>query len=295
VSRRRAWLPGIVLPLVAWLLLPAVLAVPPTARAGVAAAAETPPSATSDWRPHRLSRCASHPELSDANRAVLDEALELFRLDNGGDAISVLETALGGAEPDPWHLLVLAQLYVLAGQGEPHCLPTSGPAAPTGDWDRDRARLLDRADALLAHLAAAWPDDGLVSFLRADAARAAGDHAAAAEHDFHGRGQCTYLSSLNLVSSLRDLSLKAPRVIAPVVPVYPEDCARDGVSGEVVLDLLIDPMGRPSEVVVVQGADRRLERAAAAAVPDGGYQAAQVGYYPVWSWLRVPVRFTLEN
>jgi TonB family protein len=265
------------------------------AGAGVAAAGETPPPATSDWRPHRLSRCALHPELSAAGRAVLDEALELFRLDNGGDAISVLETALQDGEPDPWHLLVLAQLYVLAGQGEPHCLPTSGPAAPSGDWDHDRARLLDRADGLLALLAVAWPDDGLVSFLRADAARAADDHAAAAEFDFHGRGQCTYLSSLNLVSGLRDLSLKAPRVIAPVVPVYPEDCARDGVSGEVVLDLLIDPLGRPSEVVVVQRADRRLERAAAAAVPDGGYQAAQVGYYPVWSWLRVPVRFTLEN
>jgi TonB family protein len=179
--------------------------------------------------------------------------------------------------------------------GEPHCQPSAGPEPASGDWPRDRARWLDRAQRLLDRVEAAWPDDGLVDFLRADAARAAGDQEAAAHRDLQGRGKCTHMESLDLVAAMRDLGRKPPRVIAPIVPEYPEDAIRARVQGEVVLDLLIDPQGRAAEAVVVGRADRRLANAARAAARDGGYQAAMVGYYPVWSWLRVPVRFSLGN
>ena len=57
--------------------------------------------------------------------------------------------ALATGRRDPWLIFLLAQIYVMAGQGEPHCQPLSGPAAPTGDWPRDQARWLERADLLL--------------------------------------------------------------------------------------------------------------------------------------------------
>ena len=47
-------------------------------------------------------------------------------------------------------------------------------------------------------------------------------------------------------------------------------------------------LGRPANAAPL------LETAREAAA-GGGYQAAQLGYYPVWSWLRVPVQFSLEN
>jgi TonB family protein len=261
---------------------------------GIAGAAEKPPP-DSDWRLHRLSRCAPHAPVFPDSRAAMEEALELVRLDNGGDAMAVLEAALAEEGARPWLRLLLAQLYVLAGQGEPHCRPLEGPAAATGDWPRDRMRWLQRADELLVSLTAIWPDDSLVDFLRADAARAAGDPEAAAEHDFRGRGKCSYRQSLQLVQSLRDLRPRPPQVLEPIVPEYPSECARRGIEGLVVLDLLIDPQGRAVEVVVIGRADRRLAAAAREAAAGGGYQAAQLGYYPVWSWLRVPVQFTLEN
>ena len=103
------------------------------------------------------------------------------------------------------------------------------------------------------------------------------------------------MESIDLLRGLRGLGRRAARVLEPIVPEYPQECVQRGIQGEVVLDLLIDPQGRVCEVVVAGAADKELARAARNAAVDGGYQAAQVGYYPVWSWLRVPVRFTLEN
>jgi hypothetical protein len=255
---------------------------------------EMPPP-DGDWRLHRLSRCDPHSPLTSGLEPVMEEALELFRLGNGGDAIAVLETSVEEFGPRPWPLLLLAQLYVLAGQGESHCRPLEGPAAGTGEWPGDQRRWLGRAEELLVDLAAIWTDDGLVEFLRADAARAAGDPGAAAEHDFRGRDKCSHRESLQFVQALRDLRPRPAQVVESIVPTYPPECARDGVEGLVLLDLLIDPQGRAVEVAVIGRADRRLVTAARTAALGGGYQAAQLGYYPVWSWLRVPVRFTLEK
>jgi TonB family protein len=262
--------------------------------AGSSPAGETPaPDGT--WRPHRLSRCDRPSPPYPAARAALDEALLLFGLENGGDAVVVLEDALTRQARSPWLRLLLAQIYVLAGQGEEHCLPTGGPAAPRGDWPDDRRRCLLRADALLADLLATWPDDGLVWFLRADAARALGDLEAASEHDLRGRRCCTRLETLEFVADLRDLRRRQADLLTPITPEYPAECLQRRIEGEVVLDLLIDPEGRVAEAVPVNRADRRLVRSAQAAAADAGFQAARVGYYPIWSWIEVSVNFTLEN
>jgi TonB family protein len=61
-----------------------------------------------------------------------------------------------------------------------------------------------------------------------------------------------------------------------------------------MLDVLVDPEGRVAQVEVVQGPSA-LTAAAVAAARDAGYQAARVGVYPVWAWLRVPVSFTVPT
>jgi TonB family protein len=190
---------------------------------------------------------------------------------------------------------LLAQIYLLAGQGEPHCLPSSGALAPRGDWELDRRRLLARSGDLLTRLGRAWPDDGTVDFLRADVDRARDDQEAAAEHDFRGRGKCTHTETLDLLRQMRGLGLRPAKIVEPIAPNYPEEAARRRIEGEVTVDLLIDPFGRVAAARQVGPADPTLVRAAIAAAPFGGFQAAQVGYYPVWSWLRVPVRFRLGN
>ncbi len=261
----------------------------------VASRADEVPPPDGPWRAHQLQRCGRPAPAAPAVRVVLEEARELFDLANGGDAVVVLEAGLGRHPTSPWLKLFLAQVYILAGQGEPHCLPTGGPAAPTGDWPTDRRRCLARADHLLSQLGGDWRDDGIVWFLRADAARAMDDPEAAGAFDLEGRRCCTRQESLSFIAGLRDLGRKPAELLTPIVPEYPQECLRRRIQGRVVLDLLVDPQGRVAEAVAVNRADRRLEAAAAEAAAGAGYQAARVGYYPIWSWIQVSVSFTLEN
>lgn len=272
--------------LVGWFLSTGICGEPAPARAGT-------PTPDDLWRPHQLEHCHDHPEPRGAVRAYFDEARALFAARNGGDAASLLEMAVAEQGGHPWLLLLLGQIYILAGQGEPHCQPSSGPLAPGGDWPQDRLRLLRRGEEVLTSLGRAWPHDGVVDFLLADAARARDDHETAAERDHRGREKCTYLASLDLLRDLRDLQRRTPRLLVPLAPEYPESAVRRRIQGEVVFDLLIDPHGRVASVQQVGDAEPVLVKAALAAVEDGGYRAGQVGYYPVWSWLRIPVRFTL--
>lgn len=259
------------------------------------AAGQERPGPDGAWRVHQLSRCHRPPPPSVGARAYLAEGLELFDLENGGDAIVVLEDGLTREPLSPWIRLLLAQIYILAGQGEPHCQPSGGPMAPTGDWDTDRVCWLERADQLLGGLAGTWPDDGIVRFLRADAARALGDVERAAEFDYAGRQLCTRVATLDFVADLRGLGRKTADLTTPIVPDYPEECARKNVAGVVSLDLLVDPQGRVAESVPLNRVDRRLVSAAREAAADAGFHAAMVGYYPVWSWIRIEISFTLEN
>ena len=255
---------------------------------------EVPPP-DGPWRPHLLARCGRHASAVGAFGDFFQEARELFLVRTGGDASILLEMAIGELGEHPWLNLMLAQIYILAGQGEPHCVPTSGPLAPAGDWGRDRLRLLERGMDLLEGLSLAWTDDGIVDFLKADAARARGDHASAAEHDFRGRQKCSHTESLDLLAMMRDLRRRPAELLELPEPVYPPSAARRRAQGVVVFDLLIDPFGRVAAVHQVGRTDPALAAAAREAVLGGGYQAARVAYYPVWSWLRIPIHFVIGD
>lgn len=256
--------------------------------------AEIPPS-DGPWRPHLLARCQKHFPPRGRVLEYVDEAQHLFRSHNGGDASELLEIAIAEQGGHPWLLLLLAQIYLLAGQGEPHCLPSSGPLAPGGDWSRDRERLLERGEDLLNQLARIWSDDSVVDFLAADLARIRDDHAGAAELDHLGRRNCSHMESLELLASLRGLHRRPAELLTLPDPAYPAAAIARRAQGEVVFDILIDPFGRVHTVHQVGRADADLARSAMQAIRDGGYQAACIGYYPVWSWLRVPVRFRIAH
>jgi len=219
----------------------------------------------------------------------------LYGLGNGGDAAVVLEEGLFRHPTSPWIRLFLAQIYVQAGQGEPYFMPTGGPAAPAGHWPDDRRRCLERADLLLSRIGGDWRDDGIVWFLRADVARALDQPEVAGDHDLAGRRACTRRESLDFIAELRGLGRKPAEVVTPITPDYPEDCLRQRVEGRVELDLLIDPEGRVAQWTPANRGDRRLQEAAGQAASAAGFQAARVGYYPIWSWIRVSVSFALEN
>ncbi|MBU0741049.1 energy transducer TonB [bacterium] len=246
------------------------------------------------WRPHELSRCVGADQAVPCRDAleVLSTAHALFLVGEGGDAVIELELYLSGqgrGEGLAW--LTLGQLYVLAGQGEPSIEPREGPGAITGDWDVDRPRLLARAEKVLRVAASLRPDDSVVDFLLADAARARGDMPAAAALVEQGLGKCTLASSTAVLVRYQGLNPHPAAQTGGVEPEYPAAAARDGISGEVVLDLLVGPTGRVSQVSVASSPDRRLGEAAVSAMRQAEFAPGRLGKYPVWSWVRATVAF----
>ena len=93
-----------------------------------------------------------------------------------------------------------------------------------------------------------------------------------------------------------DAQTSAEEVIGEGSEAAAEDVAqREGIEGEVVLDLLIDPEGEVAQVIVISSPAPSLGEAASIALRQGDYEAARMGKYPLWAWLRIPVRFGLKD
>jgi TonB family protein len=244
------------------------------------------------WRLHRLSRCAGADlkGTTHADTKALKLAQELFEYGEGGDAIVELELRLEeSVVHDGLLLLTLAQLYVLAGQGEPTLVPTEGPAGDTGSWEKNKPRFLKRAIHLLNEARQIRPDDGCVDYLHADAVRALGDLKTADQYFMAGKGKCSLLSSLEMLARYQHLSPSSAVQTGMDSPVYPADAAADAVRGEVVLDLLVSPHGKVVQVEKVSSPDARLVKSAIKASRSSTFKPGRMGKYPVWSWARLGV------
>lgn len=87
-----------------------------------------------------------------------------------------------------------------------------------------------------------------------------------------------------------------PRAIRDIVPVYPEDADRDGLSGTVRLQLKLEADGRVSEVEVI-GADPPglFEASARAAFADARFTPAYRGGKPVRVQMLIEVAYDWEG
>jgi TonB family protein len=263
------------------------------AAAGVATGREKAPP-DGPWRPHRLERCADRVANDLAVQAALDEAAGHHARGNGSDAFAQLEDCLREHGEAPDLLLTLGQLYLLAALGRESVVPRAGPAARTGEWARDRGAWLNRAETLLAAAGRLRPDDAVVDYLLAEVARERGDLETAMATELRAMRKCTCTESFEIVRRDQGVRDFPAQVTSQIVPLYPQEARARRRQGRVVLDLLLDPEGRVAQVETVAG-DPVLATAAAAAAVDAGYQAARVGLYPIWSWLRVTIDFRLRG
>jgi TonB family protein len=242
-----------------------------------------------------LSRCPKDTNVPSIVEKELGLCWQLFRDGSGSDGIIELELTLEETRRHPLVLVALGQLYLMAGQGVPELLPSEGPAADTGSWERNRPRLLARARDLLLEAGRARPDDAAVDYLLADVARAGGDHAGADRLAAAGLGKCTGGRSFLMMRQYQELNLYPPELRAAATPDYPESAVIKGVSGQVVLDVLLDPTGLVRQVAVVSTPSADLARAAGEAFRTSEFAPGRVGKYPVWAWLRVATNFSLGS
>lgn len=245
------------------------------------------------WRPHKVSWCAGEMAVPQEVEELLALCFDFFQEGSGTDGMLELELALEAGKRHPLVLVTLGQLYLIAGQGEPDLLPPEGPAADVGNWPRNKVRLLHRAESLLSEASSLRPDEAAIDYLLADVWRAREDFLKAKSFVFQGAAKCTQGRMLATLAEYQELNPHPGRFLGGPDPVYPEEALAQGVSGEVVLDLLISPLGEVRQATVVAGPSVALAEAAAVALSEGEWEAGTVGKYGVWSWLRVHTNFAL--
>lgn len=246
------------------------------------------------WRPHRLKACLEDTDVPPRIEKYLAVCSEYFRDGSGSDGMIELEMGLAAGYHHSLMTLTLGQLYLLAGQGDPDLLPFEGPASDVGDWSRNRVRLLQRAEDLLQEAATDRGDDAAVFYLLADVARARGDQAAAAELVAKGMNLCTGGRSFGILWQYQKLNRYPGKHLGGPPPEYPQSAVAKGLAGDVVIDVLVSPAGEIRQLVTVETPGGTLTEAAAASLRKAGFEAARVGKYPIWSWVRVTTAFNLD-
>ncbi len=245
------------------------------------------------FREHRLARCQDDVDVPRTVERYLATCSEYFRDGSGSDGMMELEIGLEEGHRHSLILLTLGQMYLLAGQGNPDLLPVEGPAADLGSYDLNKPRLLGRARDLLTEALARRPGDAAVDYLLADVERTAGDFVEADRLTARGRDKCTGGRSFGALKMYQDLYRHPPKYVGGPGPEFPQTAVNKGISGDVVLDLLLSPAGEVQQFVVVESPAELLTEAARTSLRQGRFEAASIGKYAVWSWLRVTTAFNL--
>ncbi|MCW7539978.1 energy transducer TonB [Aquabacterium sp. A7-Y] len=94
----------------------------------------------------------------------------------------------------------------------------------------------------------------------------------------------------------RTISATELQVVTPVSVVYPTQSKRLGEAGRVVLRTLIDPTGRPAQVLVKSSSGyARLDDAAVNAMRAARFRPPMRDGKPEAVWAEMPILFELEN
>lgn len=88
---------------------------------------------------------------------------------------------------------------------------------------------------------------------------------------------------------------KEPTPISFVKPVYPEEAQKKGLTGMVILRVLVSKEGKPIRIIVFRGDNELFIKAAKdAAMATLFTPAIQVGK-PIMCWVNMPYKFSLAN
>jgi TonB family protein len=78
-------------------------------------------------------------------------------------------------------------------------------------------------------------------------------------------------------------------------PVYPESMRHVGISGEVLVDFIVDPSGKVRNATAVHSSQREFEESACTAVGKWKFRPGRKDGRPVYVHMQVPIVFTLSE
>jgi protein TonB len=78
-------------------------------------------------------------------------------------------------------------------------------------------------------------------------------------------------------------------------PLYPENMKREGITGEAVVDFIVDPNGRVRNAVAVHSSQREFEEPACWAVAKWKFKPGRKGGRAVFVHMQVPIVFSLSD
>lgn len=84
-----------------------------------------------------------------------------------------------------------------------------------------------------------------------------------------------------------------PQPIETTRPIYPPIAQRKGIEGSIMLQVLVEPDGRVTDIFVLKSIPE-LDAAAVAAVKEWRFRPAMAKGTPVRCWVTMPVRFKLR-
>jgi len=87
--------------------------------------------------------------------------------------------------------------------------------------------------------------------------------------------------------------IKQPKQIKRVEPLYPDDAKAAGITGMVILEVLLDTEGRVKQAAVLRHATPSLDQAALSAVQQWVYQPTLLNGAPVEVVFTVTVNFSM--
>jgi protein TonB len=78
-------------------------------------------------------------------------------------------------------------------------------------------------------------------------------------------------------------------------PVYPQEMKRQGISGEVLVDFIVDPSGGVRNPIAAHSSQRDFEEPACRAVAKWRFTPGMKGGHAVFVHMQVPIVFTLSD
>ena len=103
------------------------------------------------------------------------------------------------------------------------------------------------------------------------------------------------LAAQDRVIRVGENGTQPPRKLVDVAPIYPPDAREEGVSGVVILEVVVGTDGRVRDVETLRSPDDRLSRAATEAVRQWEYEVTQLNGEPVAVRFTVTLNFTANR